>query len=308
MTWVKLDDAFPHHPKVLKASPPARYLYVVGLALSSQHLADGHLDAAQAPILHALAGTTDTHIAELVAVGLWDPTDTGWHVHDWAEHQRTRDTVEAKANAAKLGNHRRWHESRGVTDPQCEHCNPRSIASDRTSESQPIAPANPTGSHERIVETETETETETEKTPTRSASKRTLPSPTEADGSPPSEEATKPKRTRRRQPRDDLFDALVAFGGTELAELTKSQQSHIAKLAGELLDVGADPDEIPARARRWAQRFPNATLTPAALVKHWGDLKPPHRPGRSGTVDYFDADDQAADDEAFFAALAREAS
>jgi hypothetical protein len=99
-TWVKLDDTFPDHPKVLAVGDEAAWLYVAGLCHCSRHLSDGFIAAA---VLRRLTGQRNPEaLAErLVAERLWEPAEGGWQVHGYSEHQRTREQVEHDREKAR---------------------------------------------------------------------------------------------------------------------------------------------------------------------------------------------------------------
>ena len=69
------------------------------------------------------------------------------------------------------------------------------------------------------------------------------------------------------------FDAL-AEGCDFDGPLTKSNKSYIAKFANEIREVCDDPAEIPRRIEVYRSLFPDCPVTPSALAKHWGRLKP----------------------------------
>lgn len=77
-------------------------------------------------------------------------------------------------------------------------------------------------------------------------------------------------RTRKRTPRDDVWDAVVKVCG--ITEVTKSLSGQIATSVQQLCDVGAIPGQVHVRAQRYRQSYPESTLTPTALAKHWGFL------------------------------------
>ena len=54
--WVKLDDHFFQHPKILRATPEAKLLYLAGLTWCAANLTDGLIPAAALPVLAAEAG------------------------------------------------------------------------------------------------------------------------------------------------------------------------------------------------------------------------------------------------------------
>ena len=101
MAWIKIDDQFADHPKVLMAGPLASWLYVCGLTYSGRYLTDGWIPTAQ---VRKLADVDDALglAARLVAVGLWEPVDGGYQIHDYHDYNPTADKVKAdRASAAK---------------------------------------------------------------------------------------------------------------------------------------------------------------------------------------------------------------
>lgn len=101
MSWIKIDDQFADHPKVLQAGPLASWLYVCGLTYSGRYLTDGWVPTAQ---VRKLADVDDALglAARLVAVGLWEPVDGGYQIHDYHDYNPTADKVKAdRASAAK---------------------------------------------------------------------------------------------------------------------------------------------------------------------------------------------------------------
>ena len=109
MSWVKLDTAFPTHPKVLAAGPIASLLYVCGLCYCQTHLTDGHISRAALPTLYEIS--QPTHYAKkLVSCGLWEESTDGdgWMVHDYTLHQRSKEEVERikEENRNRVAKHR----------------------------------------------------------------------------------------------------------------------------------------------------------------------------------------------------------
>lgn len=121
MTWVKLDDQFPDHPKVIAAGPDAAWLYVAGLCFASKYLTDGFVPT------HMLQHLTkqkrpEVLVARLVELGMWSEVDGGWAIHDYAKHQRTRAQIEAERAAASRRQSQRRHgvTTGEVTRPETE--------------------------------------------------------------------------------------------------------------------------------------------------------------------------------------------
>lgn len=97
MTWFKVDDKFHSHRKVAKAGAPALGVWVVCASWAADQLTDGFVPDY---IAQRFDSDANAHAERLVAAGLWEPGerdgDAGWWFHDWADHQPTREQVEAK--------------------------------------------------------------------------------------------------------------------------------------------------------------------------------------------------------------------
>jgi hypothetical protein len=100
--WVKLDDHFPDHPKVIAAGPLAAWLYVAGLCYANRLLTDGFVPGEVVPRLIAFSGTKYARDPEALAVrlcaaGLWTETTVagiqGYQIHDYTTYQRSRERV-----------------------------------------------------------------------------------------------------------------------------------------------------------------------------------------------------------------------
>ncbi len=107
MPWVRFEDTFYDHPKVLAASLQAVGLHVTAICYSNARLTDGRISR---PILRALRGTAKL-AAELVSVGLWEASEDGWRIHDFLDYNPSRDVTvahrarvsEDRARAGQLG-------------------------------------------------------------------------------------------------------------------------------------------------------------------------------------------------------------
>jgi len=123
MTWFKVDDSFHSHPKVLASRPAALGLWVVAGSWSSANLTGGFVSD---QVVSRLVPGAAKLARELVTVGLWTRTKGGYQFHDWSDYQPTKEEAttarEKKSTGGQLGNHRRWHLDRGVTDPGCPFC------------------------------------------------------------------------------------------------------------------------------------------------------------------------------------------
>lgn len=107
--WAKLDDELIDHAKVFAAGEligkngPACAIgfYSVGLMWSNKHLTDGFLP------LEVVRGFP--HVAHpltvadaLVKAGLWEKNGTGYHIHDYFDHNPKASKIKAKRRRDKL--------------------------------------------------------------------------------------------------------------------------------------------------------------------------------------------------------------
>ncbi|MEX0973996.1 MAG: hypothetical protein WD024_01405 [Bacillota bacterium] len=104
MPWVRLDDEFCQHPKILTAGPLAMALQVAGLCYASRYLTDGFVPAVSLPLLLDLKGydsTAESLAKSLVEAGIWAACEGGYQIHDYLEFQPSRTRVLADREAAK---------------------------------------------------------------------------------------------------------------------------------------------------------------------------------------------------------------
>lgn len=101
--WVKIDDQFPTHPKVIRAGLEARALFITSLCYSANHLTDGFVTAEVTPLLTAMSQISngDVAVEKLVEVGLWEVCDGGYMIHDYLVYNPNSDKVRAERDANK---------------------------------------------------------------------------------------------------------------------------------------------------------------------------------------------------------------
>lgn len=136
MTWFKVDDSFYDHPKVFDAPDCAVALWTRAGSWAARNLTDGFVPSGMAA---RLCDDPERAARELIDRGLWRRAKGGFQFHDWSDYQPMRSDAMAerfaKASGGALGNHRRWHEAKGVTKPDCEYCQPKQDRiSDRTTD------------------------------------------------------------------------------------------------------------------------------------------------------------------------------
>lgn len=108
MPWVRLEEDFPHHPKVAPVGPLGLSMQVAGLCYANHYLTDGFVPRAMGPLLLVLDGlgiqdengewspaTWQTVIGDLVRAGMWQLVEGGWRIHDYHDYQPTREEIQA---------------------------------------------------------------------------------------------------------------------------------------------------------------------------------------------------------------------
>lgn len=92
MPWVKIDDGFYMHPKVIGLSPAAIGLHVCGLCYAADNLTDGHIPKAAIDRLTS-ARSAAKMLDELEAAGMWIDEGQSWRIHDYLKYQPSRAKV-----------------------------------------------------------------------------------------------------------------------------------------------------------------------------------------------------------------------
>ncbi len=124
MAWVRIDDQFASHPKVIQAGPLGMAMQVAALCYSNRYLTDGFIPRAVVPTLLNLEGlamrvwqgeligggqdaTWQLVVQDLLAAGLWEEVEGGYQIHDYLDYQLSREEViaerEQKREAGRRG-------------------------------------------------------------------------------------------------------------------------------------------------------------------------------------------------------------
>ena len=106
MAWVKVDDSWLNHAKVMQARAAGGWaalgVWCGALTWANQQRSDGVVPASWVVLNNAQAEAD-----VLVDAGLWVVVEDGWAFHDYCDYQPTRAEVEAKteqrAAAGKRG-------------------------------------------------------------------------------------------------------------------------------------------------------------------------------------------------------------
>ncbi len=99
--------------------------------------------------------------------------------------------------------------------------------------------------------------------------------------------AAKPPESIRRKT-DNLFETVAKVCSISTANLTRSSRGQLNKAVKELREIDATDEQVHATAKAYRQQYPNATLTPTALVKHWSSFKQTTGPPRASIWDTYE--------------------
>ena len=119
MSWIKIDDQFADHPKIVSIGPLAGWLHVVALTYCGRYLTDGFVPYAMIPRLADFSGISvaqgDTSslanakqmVERLLGAGLWVACDGGYQIHDYLEYNPSKEqalaTKDARVEAGRRG-------------------------------------------------------------------------------------------------------------------------------------------------------------------------------------------------------------
>lgn len=104
MSWVKLDDQFFTHPKVIDLPKDAKLLYLSALTYSAGQLTDGIVSPGALRVIAATVDVSKDESAALVAAGLWETCEFGWIIHDY--HDYNLSAGEAKEHKSDISQKR----------------------------------------------------------------------------------------------------------------------------------------------------------------------------------------------------------
>jgi hypothetical protein len=97
----------------------------------------------------------------------------------------------------------------------------------------------------------------------------------------------KPLPATPRQ-KDILFESVAECCGIALGSITRTSRGALNRAVKELREVDATPDQVANVAKAYKANYPNATLTPMALVKHWASFGTPKRAAEKSVWDTYE--------------------
>lgn len=141
MTWARVDENAPLHPKLVRAGFAAVGLWLAGLCHSNRLLSDGFIAKKDLfslfPSAHKRA--LKNAVTRLVTVGLWHEIEAGYMIHDFLDYNPSRAEVLERRRIAKEAGKRgatlRWGVANPIGNPR-----PQSIATPITTPIHPCMP------------------------------------------------------------------------------------------------------------------------------------------------------------------------
>jgi hypothetical protein len=123
VSWLKIDDGFGEHEKIIDLSDRSFRLHVVALCYCARNLTDGRLRKRQVAAVCAITGATRRNLVELVSAGLWDEYGKdGYRINDYLDYNPPSAEVKQKREEAKERMRRR--RSRERSREQTENVRP----------------------------------------------------------------------------------------------------------------------------------------------------------------------------------------
>lgn len=140
MTWVKLDDNMPDHPKIVGLSDYAFRLHLTALCYAARHMTDGVID--EKALRHCSAGVSRSSRMraknELLNATIWHKTRTGYEIHQFTEYQRSKD--DRLADRAKTAERvTRWRGRRNAVTSESGN----GVSNAAPDQTRPITPLPP---------------------------------------------------------------------------------------------------------------------------------------------------------------------
>ena len=105
MAWIKLDDNWMDHPKIIRAGKDARDMWLASITWCAKHLTDGYFPKNLLPQLAVMAGIDVANCQSfanvLLEVCLWDVSGDNYVVHDYLDYNPSKEQASATREARK---------------------------------------------------------------------------------------------------------------------------------------------------------------------------------------------------------------
>lgn len=111
--WVAIDVDYFENPKALAAGAHGRAIHLAAICHSGDKRTDGHITPEAMRLVLAKAEAPRRAIGLTIESGLLVPNGHGWVIHDYLEHQESKEEALAAIEKARAGGRerqRRWRE------------------------------------------------------------------------------------------------------------------------------------------------------------------------------------------------------
>lgn len=102
--WLRIDDVFPEHPKIIGLTDKAFRMHLTGMCYAARYQTDGSVPKGIA----SRWGTAT--VRELVSAGLWEAVGDAYEIHDYLDYNPSRVEIDRvsqkKAKAGRKGGRR----------------------------------------------------------------------------------------------------------------------------------------------------------------------------------------------------------
>jgi hypothetical protein len=121
MTWLRIDDGFTEHRKVLELKRNDRWTWMEVLGYCARQSNGGHIPSG---ISDTMRWVTPSFLNKCADIGLLDREGTGYVVHDWSEYN-PKDPTNAVRQQRYRNAKRNGEVTEEVTEPAVTNVTPR---------------------------------------------------------------------------------------------------------------------------------------------------------------------------------------
>ena len=300
MSWVRLDDKFFQHPKILAIPGGAKLLYLCSLTHCAANLTDGHIRHSSLPYIANTVGILphelDAIVTALLTAGVWRSNAEGYEIHDYLDYNPSAAQLKAERvmNAARQA---KWREQRrpqdretpernAVTNASPLQRNAVTNASVTDDTSPPLNVPSLLGYNPLKESMEVNVKPSAHAHETRFEQTASL-SPVSEASSPQGGNAVTntlvPESSRPTKRVDPLWDTMLEVCNLPLnGKLTTTERGRLNAALKQLRDIGATATNLRTTGESYRSRWPGIDITPQAIVSNWHVLQTPAPPKSNG--------------------------
>jgi hypothetical protein len=266
--WLKVHVDMLDHPKFNKIDNDSIVLWLAALSYSKKFLTDGVVEIDKIQRLPKVKRWRKC-LESLVENNLFvlNSDEKTIEICGFIEWQQSREGVEEKREKAKI----RKAEQRSFAAAQAAK---KAAGPTGTGTGQEGGTNEPVPLHREQSTESQSTESQSTENLLKAEPKKSKPAKEKAD-------------SVSTRPRNVIWDAVVEICGVDMTSIPDGQRNLIGKVVAELAGLEATPEDIRSRGGIYKRKFPNAPLTPSALLKQWAGLTersiPVGRPINAGT-------------------------